>query len=85
MSHDEWACRPTPRCKSLRQVVAERRKRRAKRWDWLQKQATGLFVAYAEPKKRKVQKSVKGDPPGAFLFLGLCSCKKGTRDLEREC
>ncbi len=45
----KWACRPTPRRKSLRQVVAERRKERAKQWDWLQRQEAALFVAYAEP------------------------------------
>jgi hypothetical protein len=57
MSQDKWVCRPTPRRKSLRKVVAERldvssptrRKERAKQWDWLQKQATALFVTYAEP------------------------------------
>lgn len=56
MSHGKWTCRPTPRRKSLRQVVAERRKQRRKQWDWLQKQATVLFVTYADPDRQEKMK-----------------------------
>lgn len=52
MSQVQWKCRPTPRRKSLRQMVAERRKQRVKEWDWLQKQAVALFVVYAEPDRQ---------------------------------
>ena len=53
MSKGKWACRPTPRRKSLRQIVAERRKQRAKQWDWLQKQVGPLFVTYTEPDRQE--------------------------------
>jgi hypothetical protein len=56
MSQDKWACRPTPRRKSLRRLVAERRKQRVKEWDWLQKQAVALFVVYAEPDRQEKMK-----------------------------
>lgn len=59
MSQDKWACRPTPRRKSLRRIVAERRKERAKQWDWLQKQATALFVVYAEPGEEETEESAE--------------------------
>ena len=49
MSQGEWTCRPTPRVKSLRQMIAKRRKGKAKDWGWLQKRAVALFVTYAEP------------------------------------
>ena len=45
----QWRSRPMPRVKSLRQVIAKRRKGKAKEWDWLQK-AVALFVTYAEPR-----------------------------------
>ena len=45
----QWRSRPTPRVKSLRQVIAKRRKGKAKDWSWLQKRAVTLFVTYAEP------------------------------------
>jgi hypothetical protein len=53
MSQERWTCRPTPRRKPLRQIVAQRRKQRAKQWDWLQKQVGPLFVVYAEPDRQE--------------------------------
>jgi hypothetical protein len=43
----------------LRQVVAERRKQRAKQWEWLQKQTAVLFVAYAEPGQQEREESAE--------------------------
>lgn len=59
MSEGKWACRPTPRRKSLRQTIAERRKRRAKQWEWLQRQAVALFVTYAEPGQQEKADAVE--------------------------
>lgn len=57
MLYGKSTCRPTPRRKSLRQIVVERRKQRRKQWDWLQKQTTTLFVAYAEPSEQEKEAS----------------------------
>ena len=59
MSQGQWTCRPTPRRKSLRRIVAERRKQRSKQWDWLQKQAAALFVTYAEPVQQEKEENVE--------------------------
>ena len=70
----QWRSRPTPRAKSLRQVIAQRRKGKAKEWSWLQKRAVALFLTYAEPgleddrcEKDEDLEKRQGYYPDAFL------------------
>lgn len=74
MSQGKWACRPTPLRKSLRRIVAKRRKQRSKQWDWLQKQVSALFVTYAEPGQQEKEENTEerqGNHPWRFFISGV--------------